>query len=89
MGKRVQDEKPARSTAAQGWVDDNVAEQKKRHAAIRKEINEDLAPQRARWYQEFLEIVRTKGFNFNGDQRQVIKAADLPKKPKRPDQAVY
>jgi ABC-type nitrate/sulfonate/bicarbonate transport system substrate-binding protein len=89
MRKRVQDERPARTARAQEWVEENVAEQQKRHAAIMKEMNEDLAPQRARWYQEFLDIVSTKGFNANGDMRVVIGKAELPKKPKRKDQVVY
>jgi len=89
MAKRVQDSKPARAKDAEAWLKDNVAEQKKRHAAIQKEMNEDLAPKRERWYQEFLRIVGTKGFNANGDQRRVIKAADIPKKPKRPHKVVY
>ena len=89
MAKRVQDTKLARSKEADGWVKENVAEQKKRHAAIMKEINEDLAQKREGWYRDFLNIVQTKGFNANGDQRVVVKAADVPKKPKRPDRAVY
>jgi hypothetical protein len=89
MAKRVQDQKPARSGEARAWLQDNILEQKKRHAAIQKEMNEDLAPQRERWYREFLEIVQTKGFNANGDQRRVIKPAEVPKKPKRPDRVVY
>ena len=89
MAKRVQDAKPARSAEAKAWFQENVLEQKKRHAAIQKEMNEDLAPQRERWYREFLQIVQSKGFNANGDQRRVIKPAEVPKKPNRPDQAVY
>lgn len=89
MAKRVQDQKPARSGEARAWLQDNILEQKKRHAAIQKEMNEDLAPQRERWYREFLEIVQTKGFNANGEQRRVIKPAEVPKKPKRPDRVVY
>lgn len=89
MARRVQDERPPRSREADRWVKENIAEQKKRHAAIMKEINEDLAPQRARWYEEFLKIIQTRGFNANGDQRVVIPAKDVPRKPKRPDRAVY
>ena len=52
MAKRVQDQKrPA--PARRRRVDDNVREQKKRHAAIQKEMNEGLAAQRAVWYREF------------------------------------
>lgn len=89
MARRVQDTRPARSKEAQDWVTSNSAEQKKRHAAIMKEMNEDLAPQRARWYEEFLEIVATRGFNANGDMRVVVPAKDIPRKPRRRDQVVY
>jgi hypothetical protein len=89
MAKRVQDQKPARSGEAQAWVDDNIREQKKRHAAIQKEMNEDLAAKREVWYREFLAVIQSKGFNMNGDQRRVIKPADVPKKPKRADRVVY
>ena len=89
MAKRVQDQKPARAAEARTWVQENVLEQKKRHAAIQKEMNEDLAPQREQWYREFLQIVQAKGFNANGDQRRVIKPAEVPKKPNRPDKVVY
>lgn len=89
MPRRVQDQKPGRPAEAKAWLQENILEQKKRHAAIQKEMNEDLAPQRERWYREFLEIVQTKGFNANGDQRRVIKAADVPKKPSRPHKVVY
>ena len=89
MAKRVQDQKPARAAEARAWIQENVLEQKKRHAAIQKEMNEDLAPQRERWYREFLHIVQTKGFNVSGDQRRAIKPAEVPKKPKRPDRVVY
>jgi len=89
MAKRVQDQKPGRAGDAQAWVDENISEQKKRHAAIQKEINEDLAAQRAVWYREFLEVIQTRGFNMNGDLRRVIKGDAVPKKPNRPDRAVY
>lgn len=89
MSRRVQDEKPPRSRDAEKWVVDEVAAQKKRHAAIMKEMNEELAPQRERWYAQFLQTIQTRGFNANGDQRVVIKPADVPRKPKRPDRVVY
>jgi hypothetical protein len=89
MAKRVQQVKPARSGDAKAWLDENTREQEKRHAAIQKEMNEDLAPQRERWYQEFLQVIQKKGFNVTGDQRRVIKPAEVPKKPKRPGRVVY
>ncbi len=89
MAKRVQDQRPRRSKQAESWLRENTAEQEERHAAIMQEINEELAPQRERWYAEFLKIIQTRGFNANGDQRIVIPAADVPRKPKRPDRVVY
>ena len=72
MAKRVQDVAPPRAADVEKWLKHNIAAQKKRHRAIMKEINDDLAPKRARWYKEFLRIVQTKGFNFNGDNRRKI-----------------
>lgn len=81
MAKRVQDVKPARKPDAQAWLKENVAEQKKRYAAIVKEQDE-LGPQREKWVAEFLKIIQTKGFNVTGDVKRVIKPNEVPKKPK-------
>ncbi len=81
MAKRVQDEKPARAKDVQVWFDENVAEQKKRYAAIVKEQDE-LGPEREKWVNEFLQIIQTKGFNVTGDVRRVIKREEVPKKPR-------
>lgn len=88
MTKRVQDAKPARSKDTDAWFKENVAEQKKRYAAIVKEMDE-LAPKREKWVQEFLQIVQTKGFNMNGDTRRVIKPSEIAKKPKGKHQVVF
>ena len=40
MAKRVQDVKPARSKETDAWFKENIAEQKKRYAAIVKEQDE-------------------------------------------------
>jgi hypothetical protein len=88
MAKRVQDSKPARSKDAEAWVKDNVAEQKKRYAAIVKEQDE-LAPQREKWVEGFLQIIQTKGFNVSGDMRRVIKPSEIAKKPKGRHQVVF
>jgi len=88
MAKRVQDVKPARSKEAAGWVQENVAEQKARYAAIVKEQDE-LGPQREQWVAEFLHIIQTKGFNVNGDQRRVIKPGEIAKKPKGKHRVVF
>jgi len=89
VAKRVQDQKPARPADAKAWLKENIAEQKKRHAAIQKEMNEDIAAQREKWYAEFLQTIQTKGFNVTGDVRRVIKPSEVPKKPKRPDKVVF
>ena len=81
MAKRVQDLKPPRSADVQAWLKTNVADQKKRYAAIVKEMN-SLSRDREKWYADFLRIVQTKGYNINGDQRVVIPAKLIPKKPK-------
>ena len=62
MAQRVQDKKPKRNKAAQGWVDENIAEQKIRYRAIAKEM-EDLEPQRKKWYREFLKTIQISSIN--------------------------
>jgi hypothetical protein len=88
MAKRVQDQKPPRTSDAQAWFKENVAEQKKRYAAIVREMD-SLEKDRERWYAEFLRIVQTRGFNANGDQRVVIPAKLIPKKPKGKSKVVF
>lgn len=88
MTKRVQDEAPDRTKEAQAWVDENLADQEKRYDSIVKEMD-DLAPKRAKWYEDFLNIMRTKGFNWNGDQRVVIPEDKIPQKPNRKDRVIW
>jgi hypothetical protein len=88
MAKRVQDLKPARKPDAQAWLKENLAEQKKRYAAIVKEMD-GIEKDREKWYAEFLRIVSTKGWNVNGDQRAVVAVKDLPKKPKGRSKVVF
>jgi len=88
MKKRVQDERPPRSPEAEAWLAENIAEQRSRYDAIAQEMDE-LAPTRANWYAEFLQIMETKGFSFNGDQRRVIAKEDIPQKPDRPDKVIW
>lgn len=88
MAKRVQDCKPPRKADAQAWFKENVAEQKKRYAAIVKEMDA-LERDREKWYAEFLRIIQTRGFNANGDQRVVIPAKLVPKKPKGRSKVVF
>ncbi len=88
MAKRVQDAAPPRPDENKVWLKENIAEQRKRHRAIMQEINKDLAPQRAKWYKQFLKDISTTGFNVTGDTKRVIAKKDLPKR-RRKDQVVY
>ena len=54
-----------------------------------KEMNVDVAPQRAKWYKQFLIDVSTTGFNVDGDMKRVIAKKDLPEQPKRKEKVVY
>jgi len=87
MAKRVQDVAPPRPAGNKAWLKENIGEQKKRHAAIKKEMNVDLAKTRVKWYKQFLKDVSTTGFNVTGDMKRVIPKNELPK-PKRKDQVV-
>ena len=88
MTKRVQDVKPARSRETDAWFKENVAEQKKRYEAIVKE-QDQLAPQREKWVEQFLQIIQARGFNVSGDTRRVIKPGEIAKKPKGRHQVVF
>ena len=89
MAKRVQDAAPPRPTENVAWLKENIAEQKQRHRSIMKEMNDDLAAKRDKWYKQFLKDVSTTGFNVTGDMKRVIPKNELPKKPKRKDKVVY
>ncbi|MAF83689.1 MAG: hypothetical protein CL797_06250 [Chromatiales bacterium] len=80
---------PTNSAEEPKWLKQNVAEQKKRHRAIMKEMNVDIAPQRVKWYKQFLRDVSTTGFNVTGDMKRVIPKKNLPKQPKRKDKVVF
>jgi hypothetical protein len=84
----VQDLKPPRKADAAAWFKENVAEQKKRYAAIVAEMD-SIEKDREKWYAQFLQIIQTKGFNANGDQRVKIPAKLIPKKPKGRSRVVF
>jgi len=88
MAKRVQDVAPPRSAANKAWVKENVTEQKKRHKAIMKEMNTDLAKTRAKWYKDFVKEIATTGFNVTGDMKRIITKKELPT-PRKKDKVVY
>ena len=90
MKKRVQDEKPARSAEARSGSRKTSDEQKKRHAAIQKEINEDLAPQRAKWVRGVPGASsRPRASTSMATSAASSKATMCRSSPDRPDLAVY
>lgn len=84
MSKNVQDEKPPMTAEAKSWLEKEIASQEDRYKAIVDE-QDDLIPEREKWYAEFLEIVQTRGFSFTGDERRPIPKDEVPEKPDRPD----
>lgn len=84
MAKRVQHEKPPRSKKAEKWIEDECAQQVKRHATIVEEM-ESIQDKRDGWVAEFLKFVQVRGFYVTGDMRVKIPAEDIPMKPKRKD----
>jgi len=78
-----------RSREEEEWVREEIAEQEQRFAIIDKQMN-DLAPTRAKWYEEFFDRISLRGFNADGDQKMKIKREDLPVKPEgREDRVVW
>lgn len=85
---RVQDQAPAVTAEELKWIDDNAAEQERRHEKIVTDM-EELSPQRDSWIEAFLERLQTRGFNYNCDFLRKIKKEELPKKPKRAFKVVF
>ena len=78
-----------RSREEEDWIREEIAEQEQRFAKIDRQMR-DLAPQRAKWYEEFFDRLSLRGFNMDGDQKVKIKREDLPVKPEgREDQVVW
>ena len=78
-----------RSKEEQDWVEEELAEQGQRFEKIEQNMR-DLAPERARWYEEFFDRLSIRGFNADGDQKVKIKREDLPVKPEgREDRVVW
>ena len=77
--------------ATKAWVKKEIKAMRELHKKIAKEMNVDLAPQRAKWYDEFLERIQRpgRGFNVHYDQRRVISDEEIPNKPRRKDKVVW
>ncbi len=78
-----------RSKEEEEWVREEIAEQEERFAKIDRQMR-DLAPRRAKWYEEFFDRISFRGFNADGDDKVKIKREDLPVKPAgREDRVVW
>ena len=78
-----------RSKEEEEWIREELAEQEQRFAKIDKQMS-DLAPTRAKWYEEFFDRISLRGFNADGDQKVERKREDLPVKPEgKEDRVVW
>ena len=78
-----------RSAEQEAWVKEELAEQERRFEKIDRQMRE-LAPRRAKWYEEFFDRISRRGFNCDGDEKVVVKRENLPQKPAdREDRVVW
>ena len=80
--------KHSRSTDVKAWMKKETEEQKKRYKAICDEMDA-LSDKRDKWVKAFHKRLMTRGFNFSGDMRRVIKPEELPTQPKRKFKVVF
>jgi hypothetical protein len=85
---KVSDQSPPRSEQVRRWLEDNLAEQERRHAAIAAGM-EALTATRQSWIAEFFQRLQTTGYNVAGDQKRRITRAELPVNPGRPFKVTY
>jgi hypothetical protein len=52
-------------------------------------MNEVLARQRDKWFDEFLERIQTRGYHVHFNMMRKIKPEEIPQKPKRKTRVVY
>jgi len=75
--------------ATKAWLKKEVAAQKKLYKKIAKEMN-DLAPKRAKWYQEFLHRCQTRGWNQHFTDRIQLTDDQIPTQPEgRKDRVIW
>ncbi|HJP05783.1 MAG: hypothetical protein CL799_02310 [Chromatiales bacterium] len=75
--------------AVKAWIKKEIALQKQLHKKIAREMNETVAPKRAKWYEAFFGRIQTRGFNVHFTDRRQIAAEELPSKPRRKDKVVW
>lgn len=76
--------------ATKSWIKKEIKIQRDLYKKIAKQMD-DLAPKRAKWYQEFFDRLQTpgRGFNVHFTERRIIPDEEIPKKPRRKDRVVW
>jgi hypothetical protein len=85
---RVQNHAPDATPDEKDWIEENLAEQKRRHQQIIANM-QAISPQRDAWVDAFFDRIQTRGFNYNCDQLRKINEDEIPIKPNRPFKVVY
>jgi hypothetical protein len=77
--------------AVKAWIKKEIKIQRALHKKIAKAMNDDLAPKRAKWYEEFFERIQRpgRGYNIHYTERRLISDEEIPKKPRRKDKVVW
>jgi hypothetical protein len=74
--------------SVKAWIKKEVGIQNKLYKKIVKQMDA-LAPKRAKWYDEFFERIKTRGFNVHFTERRQIPESQIPKKGRRKDRVVW
>ncbi len=77
--------------ATKEWVKKEIKAMRDLHKKIAHDMNVKLAPQRAKWYQDFFDRIQRpgRGFNVHYETRRVIPDEEMPKQPRRKDKVVW
>jgi len=76
------------SREVRAWLRKEAEEQKARYRKIVAE-QEELAPKRDEWVENFLHRIQTRGFNVHADMLRRIPPEEIPKKPRRKFRVVF
>ena len=82
---------PAKTPKEKARIKKEIKIQRALHKKIAKAMNDDLAPKRAKWYEEFFERIQRpgRGYNIHYTERRLISDEEIPKKPRRKDKVVW
>jgi hypothetical protein len=86
--ERVQDQAPDITRDEKNWIEENLAEQNRRHEQITTNM-QAISPDRDAWIDAFFDRIQTRGFNYNCDQLRKINEDEMPIKPSRPFKVVF